>query len=414
MPSEVVGILGKDRMMGRTLVLVAGTNCLGGVTSWASVLRRLFADHPRYDVRLLYVGRGRDTDGFDFVARSVSEAEVLIRRLAPVVVLPNYIWELFQAAHLPGVKCIGMCHADDDEQYYRPLTWYEGLAARFIAVSPECGTQLANRNPCRSSDIDVLPYGVHVPKNMRRDYQIRPLRLVYAGRITQLQKRVRDFVPLVGELERLGVHYEFDIVGEGDEDAALREAMGRVATTGVVRFHGRVPADHMSQIWSAHDVFIQVSDFEGTSVSMLEAIAHGLVPVVTAASSGIEGVIRSGENGFVVPVGDMPALARAVVRLSTESGLLATLGQAAHQSAQAYALEPYRDRFTEVLDKVASAPERIDLHARYGMFGHAHPLFRRPSRPPIHDRILTASYRTLVPSAMRRYLAKRHQGDQAD
>lgn len=400
--------------MGRTLVLVAGTNCLGGVTSWASVLRREFTDHPRYDVRLLYVGRGRDTAGFDFVARSVNEAEVLIRGLAPVVVLPNYIWELFQVAHLPGVKCIGMCHADDDEQYYRPLTWYEGLATRFIAVSSECGIQLANRNPCRSSDIDVLPYGVYVPRNLQRDYQVQPLRLVYAGRITQLQKRVHDFVPLVGELERLGIRYEFDIVGEGDEDAALREAMVRIAPAEAVRFHGRVPADHMPEIWSAHDVFIQVSDFEGTSVSMLEAMAHGLAPVVTAASSGIKGVIHSGTNGFVVPVGDMPALAQAVARLATEPGLLATLGRAAYESAQAYALEPYRERFTEVLDKVASASERIDLHARYGMFGHAHPLFRRPSKPPIHDRIVTASYRTLVPAAMRRYLAKRHRGNQGD
>jgi glycosyltransferase involved in cell wall biosynthesis len=344
----------------------------------------------------------------------VADAERLVRELAPAIVIPNYVWELYLAGFAPGVKCIGMCHADDDEQYYRPLSWYEPLATKFVAVSPECGARLVARLPCRSQDIAVLPYGVHVPRSLARDYRMDPLRLVYAGRVTQLQKRVRDLVPLVEELVKAGVPFEFDIVGEGDEFDPLRAALAAVAPAGRVRFHPRVPHAEMPRIWTGHDVFVQVSDFEGTSVSMLEAMAHGLVPVVTAASSGIAGVIHDGANGFVVPVGDMPALARSIARLAMEPGQLARLGRAAHESAQAYALEPYRDRFVALLDEVVRAPDDVNLYERYGMFGYAHPLFKLHQQRRVAESLLEAGYRKLVPAGVRRYLAVRRGGGAAE
>jgi len=393
-------------------VIVAGTNCLGGVTTWAAVLRTLLADHPRYAVRLLHVGRGRDRGDFDLAARTVADAERLVREHAPAILIPNYVWELYFAGFAPGVKCLGMCHADDDEQYYRPLSWYEPLATKFVAVSPECGARLTARIPCRSRDIAVLPYGVHVPRSLTRDYRTDPLRLVYAGRVTQLQKRVRDLVPLVAELVKANVPFEFDVVGEGDEFDALRAALAAVAPAGRVRFHHRVPHAEMPQVWGKHDVFVQVSDFEGTSVSMLEAMAHGLVPVVTAASSGIAGVIHDGANGFVVPVGDMAALARAIARLATEPGLLERLGQAAHESAQAYALEPYRDRFVALLDEVVRAPDDVNLYERYGMFGYAQPLFKLHRERRVPESPPATIYQKLVPARVRRYLASR-RGDGA-
>jgi hypothetical protein len=83
-------------------------------------------------------------------------------------------------------------------------------------------------------------------------------------------------------------------------------------------------------------------------------MAHGAVPVVTAASSGIEGVVIPGKNGFVVPVGDMAAMAEAIVQLVDSRSLLAELGAAAYQSAQAYSMERYVEKFCDVLDAAAA------------------------------------------------------------
>jgi hypothetical protein len=107
---------------------------------------------------------------------------------------------------------------------------------------------------------------------------------------------------------------------------------------------------------------------------MLEAMAHGAVPVVTAASSGIAGVIHPQDNGFVVPVGDMAAMAGVIARLAADHSLLADAGRAAYCTAQAYSMDVYARKFARILDEVAGADQSVDYHKRYGVFSPTHPL----------------------------------------
>jgi phage tail protein X len=176
------------------------------------------------------------------------------------------------------------------------------------------------------------------------------------------------------QLLRAKVRFVFDIVGEGDEFAPLRQMMqARIPAADIV-FHPRVPHYEMAAKWLDHDIFVQVSDFEGTSVSMLEAMAHGVVPVVTAASSGIADVIQPQENGFVVPVGDMAAMAGVIAQLANDQTLLADAGRAAYRTAQGYAMDSYARKFAGILDQVAEADQNVDYNKRYGVFSPMHPL----------------------------------------
>jgi glycosyltransferase involved in cell wall biosynthesis len=220
----------------------------------------------------------------------------------------------------------------------------------------------------------MLPYGVHIPAPLARDYRTKPLRMIYAGRVTQPQKRVWDFLPLVQHLLRRKVPFVFDIIGDGDEFAPLQQVLRARVPAADVHFHGRVPHREMGAKWLEHDVFIQVSDFEGTSVSMLEAMAHGVAPVVTAASSGIEGVITPRENGFIAPVGDMAAMADVIAELAGNESLLADTGREAYRTAQAYAMDSYVRKFVRILDEMVEIGDHIDYHKRYGVYSPTHPL----------------------------------------
>lgn len=359
-------------------VIIAGTNCLSGVTSWADQLRTALADHPRYDAKTLYIGpeslQPSEPNRADISVRTESEAYQALCELSPAIVIPNYVWSLFLVGFEPGIRCVGMCHADSLDQYYRPLSWYEPTIAKFIAVSKECHAQLAGYASDRKADIVTLPYGVCRPTNLSRDYQTRPLRMIYAGRVTQPQKRVWDFLPLVENLLRARVPFVFDIVGGGDEFDSLAQIMRARVPAANVRFHTRIPHHEMGRQWLDHDIFLQVSDFEGTSVSMLEAMAHGAVPVVTAASSGIADVIKPEENGFVVPVGDMVAMARVIAGLANDQARLVKAGQAAYRTTEPYAMDLYVRAFVEILDQVAAADEKVDYLERYGIFSPQHPL----------------------------------------
>jgi glycogen synthase len=181
-------------------------------------------------------------------------------------------------------------------------------------------------------------------------------------------------VPLVEHLLRVKVPFVFDIVGDGDELAPLAQVLRARIPAANVHFHARVPHCEMAAKWLGHDIFLQVSDFEGTSVSMLEAMAHGAVPVVTAASSGIAGVIHSQDNGFVVPVGDMAAMAGVIARLAADQSLLAHAGRAAHRTAQAYSMDLYARKFGRILDQVADTDQNVNYQERYGIFSPMHPL----------------------------------------
>ena len=103
-------------------------------------------------------------------------------------------------------------------------------------------------------------------------------------------------------------------------------------------------------------------------------MAHGVVPVVTAASSGIAGVINHSENGFVVPVGNMSAMADAIAHLVENPSLLQSVGESAHRTVRTYSMDAYAERFATILDDVAATDQGYDYEQRYGMFSPQHPI----------------------------------------
>jgi glycosyltransferase involved in cell wall biosynthesis len=287
----------------------------------------------------------------------MDEASRLLYRMAPCVFVPNYHWSLYMVGMDPKIRIVGFCHADSIEEYYDPLSWYEPLISTFVAVSSECARALAARIPARVRDITVLPYGVSRPARCERSWQISPIRLVHGGRLAQRQKRVMDLVPFVSALAARGVKFVLDIAGDGPESGALRKAMGAHGMEGRIRFLGKVPPEAMAAVWRDHDVCIQVSEFEGTSVSMLEAMAQGAVPVVTAASSGVRDVLVDGRNGFVVPVGDMDAMAGVIARLASDRGALEAAGREAYANSERFSIDAYVPKFAAVLDRAIAARE---------------------------------------------------------
>lgn len=334
-----------------------------GVTSWGFRLREAFQGHPVYRIHLVNCCKtGNRMGRFDQEATSPEAVYRLLKRFPRAIAVPNFVFEAYplcaqwvREGH--DLSTIGFCRADSEREYYEPLKYFEPAISQFAAVSPECKTQLAQYIPQRADDIAVMPTGVLVPQTLDRDYQTSPIRLVYGGRIVQVQKRVMDFVPLVEALLARKVDFTFDIAGQGRSLEDLQAAMGEVAHEGRVTFLGKVLPEKMPALWRAHDVFIQTSEFEGTSNSMLESMAQGAIPVLTYTESGLDGILRPGENGFSVPVGEMEGMADLIASLSRQSpAALARLGQAAHEVTREYSIEKYVERFSQLLDRALAAP----------------------------------------------------------
>jgi len=117
-----------------------------------------------------------------------------------------------------------------------------------------------------------------------------------------------DAAPLIRA--RLDAH--FVICGDGPERSRLEEKVKRLSLESCFVFKGRLDPEGIARELRAADVYVSTSRSDSTSVSLLEAMACGAVPIVTDLPANREW-IRDGESGRIVKTGDAASLAAAVV-----------------------------------------------------------------------------------------------------
>ncbi len=124
----------------------------------------------------------------------------------------------------------------------------------------------------------------------------------------------------------------FALFGEGPERAALEQMADRLGIRASVTFAGR--RDDMPAVYASLDIQVFSSLQEGLPMALLEGMASRL-PVVATAVGEIPTVLRHGEAGRIVPPGDIPALADALLRLLRNAGERDALADAAYEQVRA-------------------------------------------------------------------------------
>ncbi len=117
-----------------------------------------------------------------------------------------------------------------------------------------------------------------------------------------------DAAPIV----RRKIDAHFVVCGDGPERARLESKVKRLSLDGCFTFKGRLDPEGIARELRAADVYVSTSKSDSTSVSLLEAMACGAVPVVTDLPANREW-IRDGESGCIVRNGDAASLAAAIV-----------------------------------------------------------------------------------------------------
>lgn len=152
------------------------------------------------------------------------------------------------------------------------------------------------------------------------------LRIGYAARLVRQQKRADLLVDLISSFEQKNFDYLFKIAGEGECVDIIAEYVARNHLQDKIQLLGRLPKSKMNEFWKTQDVFVNVSEYEGTSLSMLEAMSFGCVPVVTDVSGARE-FIEEGENGYICDVGDIEGIAECVAELAENRDRLKIYGE---------------------------------------------------------------------------------------
>jgi phosphatidylinositol alpha-1,6-mannosyltransferase len=123
------------------------------------------------------------------------------------------------------------------------------------------------------------------------------------------------------------------LVGAGPAEGRLRRLADHAGVADSVVFAGPVPWEDLPAYYDAGDVFAMPCrtrrgglDVEGLGIVYLEASATGL-PVVGGDSGGAPDAILEGETGYVVPGGDVSAVAGRLIALLADPAAARALGE---------------------------------------------------------------------------------------
>jgi colanic acid/amylovoran biosynthesis glycosyltransferase len=153
-------------------------------------------------------------------------------------------------------------------------------------------------------------------------------RLVCVGRLCEQKGQVL-LVEAAHRLAQRGLVFELVFAGDGEMRADVEAAVDRYGMGHGVRITGWIAAAQVrSEILAAHALVLP-SFAEGLPVVLMEAMALGR-PVVTTYVAGIPELVTDRETGWLVPAGDVDALAAAMQKcLQTSAEELKKMGRVA-------------------------------------------------------------------------------------
>jgi glycosyltransferase involved in cell wall biosynthesis len=280
-----------------------------------------------------------------------------LARFGPTSVVANLSATSFETLrYVPrGVFRIGMAQSHDPG-VYRTVRAYAPHLEAMGAVSRTIRQTLSTLPEFARLPVHYLPYGVPMPAPetlVARDPGA-PLRILYLGRVQEEQKRVRLFPQILQALAASGIPFHWTVAGDGPERAFLQAAMKNPAPAQTVSFPGKVQYDDVPRVLSEHNLFLLASDYEGLPLSLLEAMARGLVPVVSELPSGVCEVVDS-TTGKLVPPENVPGYAEAIIWLHSHREEMKRLSQNAREAVRHnFSVAAMTDRWLSILDGAPS------------------------------------------------------------
>jgi glycosyltransferase involved in cell wall biosynthesis len=199
----------------------------------------------------------------------------------------------------------------------RPLTrWIWRRASRVVPVCDSLG--LLARETAPSLRYSVIGNGVDLdlfrPRASASPQNASPLRCLAVARLIE-RKGLSDVLRAWSLLPR--GQYALEIAGEGPASGALRALAGELQLGSDVSFAGSLGREEIAARYRESDLFVLAPHEEAFGNVFAEALASGL-PVVGSNIGAIPDLVQHGENGILVPPGDVAAIAVAVRELGED------------------------------------------------------------------------------------------------
>lgn len=219
---------------------------------------------------------------------------------------------------------------------------YAPLTRHVVAVSDNLAEYMCSAVGIPEKKISVIINGINVERfriARRPSATADNLRIGIIARLAPV-KDIATLVRAMAIVHQRNPHLLLSIVGDGPERDFLESLVNDLELSSVVTFHGF--RRDIPEVLREIDIFTLSSLSEGTSITLLEAMASAK-PVVVTDVGGNPAIVEQGVNGFLVPAGEPDSLAQALLRLANDPVLCQSMAAAninkvtEHYSIQAMA-----------------------------------------------------------------------------
>ena len=307
--------------------------CVYATAGWGIHDERWVAGLAEVGFNPSVISLGREAKDEEDLQRAVASAS---RDGRPILAgpLPTVARPLVDA----GLRPVGLSWGYDlADAAMRPqdVTWLVRL--RGLIVDSEANRELAEHAGLPASRITYLPWGIDLSTFVVDASRVdgpdldvpESAPIVLSLRAHEATYRVEDILRAFALLPPLAVQPQLVVGHAGSLTADLRRLADELGIAARVRFIGTVPEHDLVPLMGRAACYVTASEVDGTSVTLLQAMACG-TPVVASDTPGTLGWVEDGVTGFTFPMGDVQALASVLERiLSSGSGNVTSRARAA-------------------------------------------------------------------------------------
>jgi glycosyltransferase involved in cell wall biosynthesis len=261
---------------------------------------------------------------------SMMRARRLIKKLKPDIVHAHYVTSAGLTAMVCGFHpTIVTVHGSDLTTRIKSRIWrlllkkIFGFSDCINTVSKDLQDMVLSLG-FSTDKIETFTLGIDAGKFAfipgRKISQSGVLKLICTRRLEPVFDH-RTIILALALLKEKGLKFRMTIIGDGSLLDELKQQVKDADLDGSVDFLGRVRNDDLPEMLGRHDVYLSASLWDGASLSLLEAMATGLYPVVSDIKAN-SAWLRDNVDGLLHKVGDAEDLAKKILQLRENPQLL--------------------------------------------------------------------------------------------
>lgn len=200
----------------------------------------------------------------------------------------------------------------------------------FLSVTNALRKKIINHLDCESNSIIHYPFPV--PDFEFYEHRYNSLRVLFIANDLNDPNKKFDYLPIIDQkLLSNGLCIEWHIVGSGKSLNDLQISFN--ATSDRIKYHGYVSNELLCGIYQQANLFINCSDNEGLPVSLVEAMKHGLIPIVNSWNGSANDLIENSINGFIVVDNRPEEYVNVILKLNALNNSLLSMSKRAFSIA---------------------------------------------------------------------------------